>query len=352
MPLLAKTAEVHLIRSNIVSSTPKMKTRVFLFALFTAAFFSSVLRAAPSPELSPGTLSRAKRILILGDSITYAGGYVDFIEAAVRLNSPGWHSTFLDLGLSSETVSGLSEPDHAGGKFPRPDLHERLDRVLAQVQPDLVLACYGMNDGIYYPFAEERFAKFKEGIGWLREKVSAAHAQLIHLTPPVFDPFPIREKVLPDGLAAYPKAYEGYNSVLDRYSTWLLEQRKNGWKVIDVHGPMAAELALRRKETANFAFSKDGIHPDRLGHAIMARAILSGLKFSEALANAPVKWANEPETGFLRLIHTRRKLLSDAWLTATGHKRPGMEKGLPLPEATAKAKALEIEIEAAARSVR
>ena len=34
----------------------------------------------------------------------------------------------LDLGLSSETVSGLSEPGHAGGAFPRPCLKERLER--------------------------------------------------------------------------------------------------------------------------------------------------------------------------------------------------------------------------------
>ena len=38
----------------------------------------------------------------------------------------------INCGLPSETVSGLSEPDHAGGKFPRPDLHERLGRVLAK----------------------------------------------------------------------------------------------------------------------------------------------------------------------------------------------------------------------------
>src|SRR2546425_2764856 len=39
---------------------------------------------------------------------------------------------FLNLGLPSETVSGLSEEGHAGGQFPRPDLLERLARVLAR----------------------------------------------------------------------------------------------------------------------------------------------------------------------------------------------------------------------------
>ena len=77
--------------------------------------------------------------------------------------------------------SGLSEPGHAGGQFPRPDLHERLDRVLSKLKPDVIVACYGMNDGIYYPFGEERFAAFQSGMRRLREKASAAGAKVIHV---------------------------------------------------------------------------------------------------------------------------------------------------------------------------
>ena len=68
-------------------------------------------------------------------------------------------------------MSGLSEAGHAGGKFPRPDIHERLDRVLATVKPDLVFACYGMNCGIYLPLDDKRFAAYQAGIRKLREKV-------------------------------------------------------------------------------------------------------------------------------------------------------------------------------------
>jgi hypothetical protein len=46
----------------------------------------------------------------------------------------------------------------------------------------------------------------------------------------------------------------------------------------------------------------------------------------------------------LKLISQRRKLLSDAWLTATEHKRPGMAQGLPLPEAEQKAADLDKQI--------
>src|SRR5207245_1329485 len=105
-----------------------------------------------------------KRIVFLGNSITYAGNYIIDIEAYFITHYPGRHIEFVNVGLSSETVSGLTEPGHAGGRFPRPDLHERLDRVLAQTKPDLVFASYGMNDGIYMPFDTRRFSKFKEGI--------------------------------------------------------------------------------------------------------------------------------------------------------------------------------------------
>ena len=95
--------------------------------------------------------------MVLGDSITYGGEYVDQFELFLRANFPDRRFEVLDLGLPSETVSGLSEEGHAGGKFPRPDLHERLERVLAKTKPDLVTACYGMNDGIYLPFDEPTF---------------------------------------------------------------------------------------------------------------------------------------------------------------------------------------------------
>ena len=167
-----------------------------------------------------GQLPTAERILFLGDSITYQGTYVTIIEAALIAQYPERHFVVLNLGLSSETVSGRSEEGHAGGRFPRPDLHERLDRILKQLKPDLVIACYGMNDGIYHPLDAGRFAAFQDGVRRLREKVIGAGADIIHLTPPVFDPQPIATKVLPAGRDHYPTPFAGYNGVLDIYAKW------------------------------------------------------------------------------------------------------------------------------------
>jgi lysophospholipase L1-like esterase len=87
----------------------------------------------------------AKRVLVIGDSITFAGGWVATLSA--WMEEQGLTASLINAALPSETASGLSEDGHAGGAFPRPDVHERLDRVLRLVRPDLVLACYGMNCG-------------------------------------------------------------------------------------------------------------------------------------------------------------------------------------------------------------
>ncbi len=147
-----------------------------------------------------GQLPEVKRIIFVGDSITHGGGYITSLEAAIIAQHPERHMELINVGLPSETVSGLSEPGHAGGKFPRPDLHERLTRVLDQTKPNLVVACYGMNDGIYYPFGEDRFAKFKSGIERLHQEVEKRGAKIIHLTPAFFDALPIKERLLPAGL--------------------------------------------------------------------------------------------------------------------------------------------------------
>ena len=65
---------------------------------------------APAAEKSP---LEAQRILFLGDSITHAGFYVDQFAAYLAVRYPDRKFEVLNLGLPSETVSGLSEPGHA-----------------------------------------------------------------------------------------------------------------------------------------------------------------------------------------------------------------------------------------------
>lgn len=289
----------------------------------------------------PG-LQGHKRIIFLGDSITFSGQYIDVVAAYLAVKYPQQKCELINLGLPSETVSGLSEPGHAGGSFPRPDVHERLGRVLEKVKPDLVVACYGMNCGMYYPLSKERMEKFQGGILRLREAAEKAGAKVLHITPPVFDSEPIKARTLPAGQAEYRQPYVGYNEVLDAYSKWLLEQRAKGWQVVDMHGPMNEYIAERRKNDPKFTLAGDGVHMNGTGHWLAAQQLLLGLQAPEEevkkATSADELLKNYPHgLEVLKLAEQRNHILRDAWLSATGHKRPGIAPGLPVEEAEKKA---------------
>jgi lysophospholipase L1-like esterase len=305
------------------------------------------------PLISSGTVAQEKmlkplrgvhRILFLGDSITHLGGYVDEIDLYLFTHFPDTKPDVINLGLPSETLSGLSEEGHAGGAFQRPDLHERLLRALDKVKPDLVVACYGMNDGIYYPFGRDRFRKFQDGYRKLESAVKQRKVSFWVFTPAPFDPLPLQGKTLPPGLTSYPSGtpYVGYDQVLESYSVWLVLLRKAGWNVIDLHGALLAHVNARRENVPGFTLSPDGVHPNALGHHLMAKAILRAW-------GARDKDAIEPNQEMLALVRERQNILKDAWLTEVGHKRPGMNKGMPLEQAQQKAAELEAKIRSSLR---
>ncbi len=272
------------------------------------------------------------RIVFLGDSITQDGRYVSIIEYELFKQYPHSNFDLISIGLSSETVSGLTEPNHS---YPRPDLHDRLDRALTTLQPSTVFACYGMNDGIYHPQSEERMAAYQQGIQKLIDKVHAINAQLILLTPPIFDAAVIPEKVV--GREAvqfgYASPYEDYNNVLADYAEWLKSLDVEDVRVCDLNGPMLEYTQSRRAENPDFALSQDGVHPQLAGHALMAIETLQCLGVPVAETD-PQAYASELESDSLyQLVQQRRRMRSMAWLLEIGFEKPGNYEALPVDQA-------------------
>jgi len=274
-----------------------------------------------------------KRIVFIGNSITYSGKYIEYIDAYLSIKYPDKDYEIINVGLPSETVSGLSEENHAKGAFPRPDLHDRLDRIISQTQPDLVLSCYGMNDGIYLPFDDKRFQKYKDGINWLNNTVEQFGADIINITPPIYD-----ERKGP-----------AYANVLDIYSDWLISKRyTDSWKVIDIHWPMRKILEDQRLIDSTFVFAKDGVHPNEAGHFEMAKHILLNLGETELTDLEEFKsFLGTTENGeqILKLFERKHKIMKDAWLSSIGHERPRMDVGLPMAEAIIKSKVINAQID-------
>jgi len=299
-------------------------------SLLLAGLLPSAAVAA-DPALAPNALSpsprdlldAAKRICVLGDSITYDGRWVSALSA--WMEAKGLTADLIAVGLPSETCSGLSEEGHAGGQFPRPDVHDRLARVLSVVKPDLVLACYGMNCGIYLPLDESRFAAYRAGMEKLHDEVEKTGAKIIHLTPPVYDGRPG---------TGHPAGDADYEGVLQEYSKWLLSKRADGWTVIDTHTPMKALLDAKRQDDPAYTFIPDAVHPDEAGQWAICRGLLAALGDAKSAAEEKPEWF----ANFLPECHARMTLLRDAYLSAAGHLRPGIAPGLPIGEAEAKAR--------------
>lgn len=227
------------------------------------------------------------RIALLGDSIPYSGQWPALVESALRQTPAYRDAEIVSMALPSETVSGLSEPGHAGGAFPRPCLHDRLDSILSKYRPTLVIACYGMNDGMMRPFSEAAFQAFKKGMERLKQRVEEAGAKFIVITPPLY-------------MADTPeKDAARYNQVLDIYAAWLVSRKKDGWKVVDMRPELARQIREAKKKNPKFIYAGDGVHPG-------------------------------PEGDDFRKALDRHNLYKLAWLTETGHRRPGIPKGVPV----------------------
>jgi len=306
-----------------------MKKMMVLIA-FLLLFSSCVQVVQNVPENLKG------RVLFLGDSITQDGRYVSVIEYELFQRYPDKEFNIVSIGLSSETVSGLTEPGHP---YPRPCLFDRLNAALAKLPPSTIVACYGMNDGIYHPQSEERFQAYKDGILKLIERAQQINANVILLTPPIFD-----AQVIPDNVVGkdaekfgYSSPFKHYNHVLQDYSQWLLSLDKPNVQVIDINGPMLDYIQEKRRQNPDFALSDDGVHPNLAGHVLMAQEFLRGLEIP-IKDKDPVEKAQElRQSELFKLVNNRRHTLSMAWLVDIGFDKPGEYDAMPVEDAKAMA---------------
>ena len=281
-------------------------------------FVVDYVRVYDPVQAGSDLLRDVHRIVFPCDSITQAGDYVADIDC--WLVSRGADVEVLNLGLGSETAADLTEDENAGHKnafgFGRPSVSERLDRVLTETRPDILFACYGMNDGGALPLDESGVARFTAAIANLRETALKAGVRRVVLcTPPVHD-------------AKGNEALKTHDGNLTRYSEWLLSKKADGWDVVDIHGPMRKARDEGRAKDPSFALAGDGVHPGREGHWLMAKAVLEqffGANVDDiSSANQLFRKNGEEIRG---LIRQRMDTLFGAWMTKIGHNRPGVTGG-------------------------
>ena len=278
-----------------------------------------------------------KRVVILGDSITHRGTYVSFISYFLQKRNPDLDYDIISIGLGSETAAGTSEAEHP---FPRPCIHSRLDHALEQTKPDIIFACYGMNDGIYHPLRMDRFLAYQSGIESLVAKVHASNAEVVLLTPPPFDADAKKSLAPPNATDfSYKAPFAQYNEVLRTYGKWIMLSKLSAARKIDLNTPMLEYNRQRRKIDPQFHLANDGIHPNELGHLLMAKTILQACGFEIEGDIIEILEQATADPLFGEIDH-RRQMRSKGWLEYIGYERGEVVKTESVHE---------IEIEAAER---
>lgn len=225
--------------------------------------------AVESSFLRPG-----ERVACLGDSVTFSGGYVSFLQetlSALYPDSAANPITADNLGVCGARIGG-------GAKT--------LQKYLADQSPTLLTCMFGVNDtGWSTNQVESKVQEFTAGLGKVADMAREAKVPLLLL----------RESPFSHGREA--GAYETrINTVLrelfvaqDRVAT------DRSLPVIDLHGAFWRGLADAWAKDPRYEFTPDIVHPVASGHSAMAVELLRSLG-----AGLPLAPAGTPR-GALRL---------------------------------------------------
>jgi len=180
---------------------------------------------------------------------------------------------------------------------------------LEKVKPQVVFACYGINDGIYLPLDDQRFAAFKGGVTKLIAQAKAGGVKDIFLvTPPIFD------------ATKKPGEFD-YDSVMTAYAHWETTIDEPGVHVVDLHSAMR-----KARDARTEVFSQDNIHPGDEGHLLMAKTILGALGVE--VPNEPV--ARIHDDPLFKQEDLLRQHRWTAWMRHIGYTRENTVAPQPL----------------------
>jgi lysophospholipase L1-like esterase len=227
------------------------------------ALLSSLLLAAAVGPASPAPAQIGDRetIVFYGDSITEQNLYTAYLETFLLSRFPKKDLAFFNLGWSGDTASG-------GNK--------RFARDVLPVHPSLVFVNFGMNDGGYKAYDEPTFRNYLSAQSALADTIRAAGArEVLFTTSPVDD--------------VLRKDQGVYNATLSRMALGLAQlSAERGLPLIDLLQPMLEVQRRAKEKDPAFTMIPDTVHPDAVGHLVMAYAALRRIDAPRVVGEAVV----------------------------------------------------------------
>lgn len=275
-----------------------------------------------------------KNIVFIGDSITDGGTFISITEAFMRANGRDDFDKYINLGVSSENTTALTEPGHP---FPRPCIFDRLDSFLKNISGEWAVVMYGENDAVYQPFDESRFSLYKRGITKLVDELHKASFKVALMTPTPFDAKSFNGDLSYDKHCSFGCVYANYNEVMQKYAEWIINCGIAD-KTVDVYSPIMQFLSLKRSTDSSYK-TGDGIHQGGEGNFIIAKVILNTL-FDINIGS----YESTPIPAVYRLIAERNGLYHRYYKELVGHGNPYKEKEISYNRLTKKVARLDKKI--------
>ena len=286
----------------------ELRYRISLL-LYLAAF--GVILFCRTANAQPGAtfqLRDGDQVVFYGDSITAQRLYTAYVEDFLLTRYPGMDVEFFNAGVPGDTVYGGYTGDTA----------TRLKRDVYPHNPTVVTVMLGMNDPGYVPFDQHIFEVYKTGYTSLIDQLTASlpAARLTLIVPTPYDEI------------THGTEFPGLQATVDRYGQFVAEYGKQTHRpVADFYLPLFD--LLRRAKTDNPSFASiiipDRIHPDDMGHWVMAEELMRRWGASAVVSRVKLDAANSVATG------GENAEVSAVHRTNSGVTWTCLEHALPLP---------------------
>jgi lysophospholipase L1-like esterase len=260
--------------------------------MMRVALLSGLLLAAAGPaapaEAPAGGVRLADRetIVFFGDSITEQNLYTAYLETFFLGRFPEKDLAAFNFGWGGDTASG-------GNK--------RFARDVARVHPTLVFVNFGMNDGGYKAYDEPTYRNYITAQNALADTIRAAGArEVLFTTSPVDD--------------VLRKDQGVYNETLSRMAKGVEQlAAERGLSAIDLLRPMLDVQRRAKEKDPAFTMIPDTVHPDAVGHLVMAYAALRRIEAPRVVGDVVVDGATVSAQG-ARVSGTRGQVEFDLTL--------------------------------------
>ena len=270
---------------------PVHRTRPFpsFLSVLLVAFAPTLQQAQQTAPQKPFYLHEGDTVVFYGDSITEQRYFTQWVEDYTVTRFPHMQVQFYNAGVGGDRVTGGS-----GGP-----IDERLARDVFPLKPSVVVIMLGMNDGSYTHLSPKIESDYRQGyehiLDSIRKNLPAARITLL-------GPSPYDEVTRP---LMFPA---GYNSTLTHFAEIdrQLAQKYNA-TFVDLNAPFVA--ALKRGKAINplavQLFLPDRVHPEPMGHWIMAEALLKGWNAPATISSTTIDAAT------LKAAETENSQVSD-----------------------------------------